>query len=71
MSKVKMQKLKTPLEKSEEIFKKNLTKAAETLVSLLSSDDETIRLSATKYIIERIVNKPVIIVLNDSKKKST
>ena len=66
-----MQKLKTPLEKSEEIFKKNLTKAAETLVSLLSSEDETIRLSATKYIIERIVSKPVIIVLNDSKKRST
>jgi len=59
------------MEKSEEIFKKNLTKAAETLVSLLSSDDETIRLSATKYIIERITNKPVIIVMNDSKKKST
>ncbi|MFA7000299.1 MAG: hypothetical protein WC241_04265 [Candidatus Paceibacterota bacterium] len=71
MSKIKMQKLKTPLEKSEEIFKKNLTKAAETLISLLSSDDETIRLSATKYIIERITNKPVIIVMNDSKKKST
>lgn len=66
-----MQKLKTPMEKSEEIFKKNLTKAAETLVSLLSSDDETIRLSATKYIIERITNKPVIIVMNDNKKKST
>lgn len=66
-----MQKLKTPMEKSEEIFKKNLTKAAETLISLLSSDDETIRLSATKYIIERITNKPVIIVMNDSKKKST
>jgi len=32
MGKVRMQKLKTPLEKSEEIFKKNLTKAAETLV---------------------------------------
>lgn len=71
MSKAKMQKLKTPMEKSEEIFKKNLTKAAETLVSLLSSDDETIRLSATKYIIERITNKPVIIVMNDNKKKST
>ena len=71
MSKVKMQKLKTPLEKSEEIFKKNLTKAAKTLVSLLESDDETIRMSAIKYIIEKVTSKPVIIVINDSKKNST
>ena len=64
-------KSKTPIEKSDEIFKKNLTKAAKTLISLLDSKDETIRLSATEYIIKRITEQPTIIVIDGDKKNST
>jgi hypothetical protein len=64
-------KSKTPLEKSDEIFKKNLTKAAKTLISLLDSKDETIRLLATNYIIKRITEQPTIIVIDRDKKNST
>jgi len=64
-------KSKTPLEKSDEIFKKNLTKAARTLVSLLDSKDEVVRLSATEYILKKITEQPTIIVIDKNKKNST
>lgn len=64
-------KLKTPVDKSDEIFKKNLTKAAKTLVSLLDSKDEVVRLSATEYILKKLTEQPIIIVIDKDKKNST
>jgi type I restriction-modification system DNA methylase subunit len=66
-----MSKLLTPREKADKLFKKNLTKAARTLISLLDSKDETVRLSATNFIIKKITERPVIIVVDEQKKKST
>jgi hypothetical protein len=64
-------KSKTPIEKSDEIFRKNLMKAARTLVSLLDSKDEVVRLSATEYILKKITEQPTIIVIDKDKKNST
>ena len=64
-------KSKKPIEKSDEIFKKNLIKAAKTLVSLLDSKDEVVRLSATEYIIKKITEQPTIIVIDRGEKNST
>ena len=66
-----MSKLLTPREKADKLFKKNLTKAARTLISLLDSKDEAVRLSATNLIIKKITEQPVIIVVDEQKKKST
>lgn len=66
-----MSKSLTPKEKADKLFKKNLTKAARTLISLLDSKDETVRLSATNFIIKKITERPVIIVVDEQKKKST
>lgn len=66
-----MSKSLTPREKADKLFKKNLTKAARTLISLLDSKDETVRLSATNFIIKKITERPVIIVVDGQKKKST
>ena len=66
-----MSKSLTPKEKTDKLFKKNLTKAAKTLISLLDSKDEVVRLSATNFIIKKITERPVIIVVDDQKKKST
>ena len=66
-----MSKSLTPREKADKIFKKNLTKAARTLISLLDSKDETVRMSATNFIIKKITERPVIIVVENQKKKST
>ena len=66
-----MSKSLTSREKADKIFKKNLTKAARTLISLLDSKDETVRMSATNFIIKKITERPVIIVVENQKKKST
>ncbi|MDE2188691.1 MAG: hypothetical protein KGJ35_03110 [Patescibacteria group bacterium] len=66
-----MSKSLTPREKADKLFKKNLTKAARTLISLLDSKDEAVRLSATNFIIKKITERPVIIVVENQKKKST
>ena len=66
-----MSKSLTLREKADKIFKKNLTKAAKTLISLLDSKDETVRLSATNFIIKKITERPVIIVVDKQDKKST
>jgi hypothetical protein len=66
-----MSKPQTPSEKADKIFKKNLTKAAKTLISLLDSKDEAVRLSATNFIIKKITEKPIIIVVDKQNKKST
>ena len=66
-----MNKQKTPKEKAEAIFKKNLTKAARTLISLLNSKDKTIRMSATNFIIKKLTEQPTVIVVGGQKKKST
>ena len=66
-----MSKSLTPREKADKLFKKNLTKAARTLISLLDSKDETVRMSATNFIIKKITERPVIIVVENQKKKST
>jgi len=66
-----MSKPQTPREKADKIFKKNLTKAAKTLISLLDSKDEAVKLSATNFIIKKITEQPVIIVVDKQEKKST
>ncbi len=66
-----MSKQKTPEEKAEAIFKKNLTKAARTLISLLNSKDKAIRMSATNFIVKKLTEQPVVIVVDGQKKKST
>lgn len=66
-----MSKSLTPREKADKLFKKNLTKAARTLISLLNSKDEAVRMSATNFIIKKITEQPVIIVVDEQKKKST
>lgn len=70
---MKKSKHKTPREKADEIFENNLVKAAETMISLLNSKDERVRLSATNFIIEKITSRPVILVVdkNNDLKKST
>jgi len=55
---------KTPIEKSDEILENNLVKAAETMISLLNSTDERVRLSATHFIIEKIISRPIILVVD-------
>jgi HEAT repeat protein len=55
---------KTPIEKADEIFERNLVKAAETLISLLNSKDERVRMSATNAIIEKITSRPIILVVD-------
>lgn len=55
---------KTPIEQSDEIFEKNLVKAAETMISLLNSRDERVRMSATNYVIEKITSRPIILVVD-------
>ena len=55
---------KTPIEQSDKIFEKNLVKAAETLISLLNSRDERVRLSATNFIIEKITSRPIVLVVD-------
>jgi hypothetical protein len=64
-----MQKLKTPLEKSEEIFKRNLTKRPRPLFLFWKAMTKQSECRQFKYIIEKVTSKPVIIVVNDSKKK--
>ncbi len=59
-----MKKEKTPREKADEIFKNNLVKAAETMISLLNSKDERVRMSATNFIIEKITNQPIVLVVD-------
>lgn len=59
-----MKKEKTPREKADEIFKNNLVKAAETMISLLNSKDERVRMSATNFIIEKITNRPIVLVVD-------
>ena len=55
---------KTPIEQSDEIFEKNLVKAAETMISLLNCKDEKVRISATNYVIEKITSRPIILVVD-------
>jgi hypothetical protein len=66
-----MKKSQTPREKADKLFKKNLTKAAKTLISLLDSKDEAVRLSATNFIIKKVTEQPTIIVIDKSEKNST
>lgn len=61
---MKKSQRKTPTEQSDEIFEKNLVKAAETMISLLNSRDERVRMSATNYIIEKITSRPIILVVD-------
>ena len=64
---------KTPIEQSDEIFEKNLVKAAETMISLLNSRDERVKMSATNFIIEKITSRPIVLVVDKDNhlKKST
>ena len=55
---------KTPIEKSNEILESNLVKATETMISLLNSKDERVRMSATNFIIEKITSRPIILVVD-------
>ena len=55
---------KTPIEQSDEIFEKNLVKAAETMISLLNSRDERVKMSATNFIIEKITSRPIVLVVD-------
>ena len=61
---MKKSQRKTPIEQSDEIFEKNLVKAAETMISLLNSRDERVRMSATNYVIEKITSRPNILVVD-------
>lgn len=61
---MKKSQRKTPIEQSDEIFEKNLVKAAETMISLLNSGDERVRMSATNYVIEKITSRPIILVVD-------
>lgn len=61
---MKKSQRKTPIEQSDEIFEKNLVKAAETMISLLNSRDERVRMSATNYVIEKITSRPIILVVD-------
>ena len=55
---------KTPIEKSNMILENNLVKATETMISLLNSKDERVRMSATNFIIEKITSRPIILVVD-------
>lgn len=61
---MKKSQRKTPIEQSDEIFEKNLVKAAETMISLLNSRDERVKMSATNYVIEKITSRPIILVVD-------
>ena len=58
-----MNKQHTPeMETAIEMFKRNVVKAAEVLVSLLKSKDDMVKLEAAIYILDRVYGKPVQII---------
>lgn len=66
-----MSKNKSPEEIALSIFRKNVEKAAEVLVSLLNSKDEEIRLQAAIALIERVLGKPILRIRLEEDKNST
>jgi esterase/lipase len=50
------------METAINMFKRNVVKAAEVLVSLLKSKDDMVKLEAAIYILDRVYGKPVQIV---------
>ena len=59
------------METAINMFKRNVVKAAEILVSLLKSKDDMVKLEAAIYILDRIYGKPTIIVPKRGPKNST
>lgn len=59
------------METAINMFKRNVVKAAEVLVSLLKSKDDMVKLEAAIYILDRVYGKPTIIVPKRGPKNST
>ena len=55
-----MTEKQTPeMETAINMFKKNVLKATEVLISLLKSKDDMVKLEAAIYILDRVYGKPV------------
>jgi hypothetical protein len=53
------------------MFRRNVVKAAEVLVSLLKSKDDMVKLEAAIYILDRVYGKPAIMMPKRGPKNST
>ncbi len=59
------------MENAVNMFKRNVVKAAEVLVSLLKSKDDMVKLEAAIYILDRVYGKPAIMMPKRGPKNST
>ena len=59
------------METAINMFKRNVVKAAEVLVSLLKSKDDMVKLEAAIYILDRVYGKPAIMMPKRGPKNST
>jgi esterase/lipase len=59
------------METAINMFRRNVVKAAEVLVSLLKSKDDMVKLEAAIYILDRVYGKPAITLPKRGPKNST
>jgi esterase/lipase len=59
------------METAINMFRRNVVKAAEVLVSLLKSKDDMVKLEAAIYILDRVYGKPAIMLPKRGPKNST
>ena len=59
------------METAINMFRRNVVKAAEILVSLLKSKDDMVKLEVAIYILDRVYGKPVQIVAEKRGPKSS
>jgi esterase/lipase len=59
------------METAINMFRRNVVKAAEVLVSLLKSKDDMVKLEAAIYILDRVYGKPAIMMPKRGPKNST
>ena len=67
-----MTEKQTPeMENAINMFKKNVMKATEVLISLLKSKDDMVKLEAAIYILDRVYGKPVQMIAEKRGLKSS
>lgn len=65
-----MKKYTKEMENALNVLKRNPAKGAEIVVSLLKSKDDTVKLEAAIFILDRVLGKPKT-MLDSSRKNST
>ncbi len=67
-----MTEKQTPeMENAINMFKRNVLKATEVLISLLKSKDDLVKLEAAIYILDRVYGKPVQMIAEKRGPKSS